>query len=240
MAIATAGTAALSGSGTTETTTSIAVTAPAGIVLGEWINIGISGSANTGTGIQNWTPPAGWTVIKEQTGGVSMGAYGKIATATEVGASSFTFTHATGSGYWSATAQRFSGVDATTPLDGVTPVSATGTTTTPVVLPAFTTSATTSYPVALVMVDDTGPTVKTPPSTWSAITSTTNTANEFQAQFTTTQRTTIPASTWSWTASYTGAGQVAIGFSLRAAAASSTIAGRRSDNWTARMRASNW
>lgn len=76
----------ISSSGFT-TTSSFVLTAPTGIILGSVLifHIGYIGSGLT------ITTPAGWSLVRQDAGTITHAVYYKVATATEVAASNFTF-----------------------------------------------------------------------------------------------------------------------------------------------------
>jgi len=77
-----------------EDTASLVITKPTGLAVGNLMVAIINNNSDDGFGVGSITPPAGWTTITSNVNSlVRLGAYSKIADASDVSASDFTFTN---------------------------------------------------------------------------------------------------------------------------------------------------
>lgn len=128
---------------------------PSGISAGDMLIVHISAGSNIST-----TLPSGWTLIAKDTTTTStrIALIYKIATGSETGNLAVTMASGTGC----AIMFRYTGVDATTPLDGVTPsTAASSSTVTSVTLPSITTNTAGAWIIAASALNSTSQVVNT-------------------------------------------------------------------------------
>ena len=147
----------------TTATTSVTIAKPSGTVAGDML---VSCLASNGTKVSSTGVPAGWTQIAAVLQGTSTRAFGyyKVAGASEPASYTWTLNASVAN---SGGIARYSGVSATTPVDG-TPQSASGTAATSGTVPGITTSAANAMLVGCMSIDSSSASVTITPPTGMA------------------------------------------------------------------------
>jgi hypothetical protein len=158
------------------TSTTVTLTAPSGITVGDFLLAWFTTGSPTTGGVPG-ASPSGWTQIAAVNNGTGNYAYWKIATSADTTTPSYAWTGLSIASYYYGSITRFSGVNATTPID-VAAASVTSTvsgTSGTITVPAITTVTANAYIVGGAAEDDNsnvmgGATTPTWPAGWAAIT----------------------------------------------------------------------
>jgi PKD repeat protein len=176
----------------TTATPSINIAKPSGTVAGDVL---VSCLASNGTKVAATGIPAGWTQIAAVLQGTSTRAFGyyKVAGPSEPASYTWTLNASVAS---SGGIARYSGVSATTPLDG-TPQSASGASATSGTVPSVTTSTANAMLVGCMSIDSSATTVTITPPT--GLTQVWNLAGKRQECADGVQTTAGPSGAKTWT-----------------------------------------